>query len=132
MEKYITKEEYRNAKGIDLDQELHGYDLPANKAPRFIKNVTDWCIDYLVQRYGAGILLSWPDAGNPTDEMLTEQRQTYFRLGVIEQIDYILQNGNLQQFAGFNDTIGTTANVSGIELSRSAWRKFWLAGFCNI
>ena len=53
MQKYITKEEYRDAKGVDLDAELHSADDESNKTRRFIKNVTDWCVDFLVSNFRA-------------------------------------------------------------------------------
>lgn len=132
MEKYITKEEYRDAKGIDLDQELHKMDDPSNRSRRFIKNITDGCCEYLVQKYRAESLLSWRDSGDPTDPLLIEERQRYFREGVIEQIEYVLQNGAIHQECGFNPATGLVTDLSKVDLSRTAYRKFWLGGFCNI
>lgn len=132
MEKYITKEEYRMAKGVDLDQELHDLDDPSNKSRRFIEDVTDFCEEYLKETYRAFELDSWPDEGDPTDPILTEERQRLFREGVIEQIDYLLENGNLPQNAGVNVDLGIVTDYSKVELSRRALRKFRLAGFANV
>lgn len=132
MEKYITKSEYRDAKGINLDIELHDLDDGSNKSDRFIKQITDWCVAHLKERYRAFDLDYWPDEGDPTDAILTEKRQRLFREGVMEQIEYLLSNGNLIQHAGLNLQTGLIANISAIDLSRSAKAKFRLAGFCNI
>lgn len=132
MEKYITKEEYRMAKGVDLDQELHDLDDPSNKSKRFIADVTDYCEEYLKEKYRAFELDSWPDEGDPTDPILTDERQRLFREGVIEQIDYLLENGNLAQNAGVNIDLGTISDYSKVEMSRRALRKFRLAGFANV
>ena len=45
MEKYITKEEYLQAKGINLEIELEDDDNKSNKVKRFIHEVTDWCLE---------------------------------------------------------------------------------------
>lgn len=132
MEKYITKQEYRQWKGVDLDVELRDLDDPSNKARRFIRQITDWCVDLLRDDYRAYELDAWPDEGDPTDSILTEKRQRLFREGVADEIEYILGNGDLRQHAGLNIDTGLITDVSKIELSRSARRKFHLAGFCNI
>lgn len=132
MKKYITKEEYRDWKGVDLDVELHDLDDASNKAPRFIKQITDWCVEYLQTKYRAFELDKWPDEGDPTDAILTEKRQRLFRQGVADQIEYVLSNGNIAQNAGLNIDTGLITDLSRIELSRSARNKFHLAGFCNI
>lgn len=132
MEKYITKQDYRSEKGVDLDVELHNLDDASNKSARFIKEVTDWCVDYLKSKFRAFDLDYWPDQGDPTDPILTEKRQSLFRKGVMDQIEYLLNNGNLPQHAGINIDTGFISDVSSIELSRSAYSRFKLAGFCNI
>lgn len=132
MEKYITKEEYREWKGVDLDQELHDLDDGSNKSKRFIKQVTDWCSEYLQAKFRAFELEDWPEVGDPTDAILTEKRQRLFREGVAEQIEFILSNGNVAQNAGINIDTGLITDLSKVELSRSARNKFHLAGFCNI
>lgn len=132
MEKYITQEEYRAAKGVDLDLELHDLDDRSNKSKRFIKDVTDWCVAFLEANYRAFELEAWPDSGDPTDAALTEERQRLFREGVADQIEYVLYNGNVGQNAGINQDTGFITDLAKVELSRSAKRKFYLAGFCNI
>lgn len=132
MEKYITKSEYRDAKGVDLDIELHDLDDGSNKSARFIKQVTDWCESHLKEKYRAFDLDYWPDKGDPTDAILTEKRQRLFREGVMDQIEYILSNGNLVQHAGLNLQTGLISDIESIDLSRSAKAKFYLAGLCNI
>ena len=132
MEKYIKKQEYRAAKGVDLDLELHGMDDPSNKADRLIKDITDWCVSWLEANYRAYELEDWPDEGDPTSDLLTIKRQRLFRMGVMDQIEYVLQNGNIAQHSGVNATTFAITDFSGIEMSRSALLKFRVAGFANI
>lgn len=132
MEKYITKQEYREWKGVDLDVELHDLDDASNKAPRFIRQITDWCSEYLQTKFRAFELADWPDEGDPADAILTEKRQRLFREGVADQIEFLLSNGNVTQSAGINFDTGLITDLSKVELSRAARNKFHLAGFCNI
>ena len=132
MEKYITKEEYRAAKGVDLDLELKNNDDPTNKAKRFIKEWTDWCAEHLIANYRAYILWEWPDEGDPTNPLLTEERQRLFREGCIEQMDYILSTGDIARASGVNQDLGMVMNLESVQLSRKAAAKFRLAGFMNI
>jgi len=132
MQKYITKEEYKAAKGVDLDIELLEDDDSTNKADRFIRQWTDWCADYLISEYRASILEEWPISGEPCPRLLTEERQRLFREGCIEQMEYILSNGDVTKSSGINREIGTVSDYKGVELCRAAARKFRLAGFMNI
>lgn len=124
MDKYITADEYKTAKGIDLHAELQDDDDRSHKVERFIKDTTDWCVDYLVAEYGAYELLEF--------DALSETRQTYFKKGVMEQIQYILNNGLIEQNSGFNEQTGQIAKLDSLALGKTAYRLFHLGGFANI
>lgn len=125
MNKYITKKEYLEAKGIDLELEIQNDDNHSNKVNRLIHEVTDWCVEYLVMHYDCNELLGAFDN-------LADFRKNYFKQGVIEQIEYILNNGLLMQDSGLNRELGSIIDISRIELSRSAYKKFFMGAFCNI
>lgn len=125
MNKYITKEDYLKEKGTNLDLEIQNDDNKSNKVKRFIKEVTDWCIDYLTDKYDCDELL-----GEFND--LKEFRQDYFRKGVIEQIEYILDEGWINKDAGLIRELGTIVDFSKVSLGRTAYLKFKRGAFCNI
>ena len=125
MNKYINKEDYLTYKGIDLETEIQDDDNHSNKVIRFVHEVTDWCLEYLVRHYDCNELLGRFDE-------LKEFRQDYFRKGVMEQIEYILNNGLLMQDSGLNRELTTIVDLSRIELSRNAYQKFFMGAFCNI
>lgn len=125
MNKYITKENYLEEKGIDLEIEIQNDDNHSNKVQRFIREVTNWCIEYLVSNYACNELLG-------VFEKMPEFRQQRFREGVMEQMEYVLNNGWLNKDSGLNRDLGTIVALERVELSRSAYFKFKLGAFCNI
>lgn len=125
MNKYITLEDYKQAKGVDLDLEIQDDDNKSNKVFRFIHEVTDWCIEHLVSEYDCNELLGRFDN-------LPEWRQEWFRKGVIEQIEYVLNEGWLNKDSGVNRDLGTILDFSRVVLGRTAYLKFKFGAFCNI
>ena len=104
MNKYITNDEYLQAKGISLEIELQDDDNHSNKVTRFVREVTDWLVDYLVRNYCDNDI---NENVNPNWwENLPEWRQKRFRQGVIEQIEYILNNGLISLDSGINKNLG--------------------------
>lgn len=125
MNKYITKDDYLKAKGIDLSIELQDDDNKSNKVERFVNEITDWCIEHLILNYADNTcLLDWDN--------LSEKRQEWFRRGVIEQIEYILRNGLITLDSGYNSEINSIVNLSQLYLAPNARQKFWFGGFANI
>ena len=121
---YLTSEEYLQSKGINLSIELQDNDNKSAKVTRFIKEVTDWCYDYLLKRYLPVDLLDFDN--------LSDNRKNLFKKGVIEQIEYVLDNGWLNKDSGVQTQIGIILDYSKIVLSPNAHTQFFLAGFCNI
>lgn len=127
--KYITADDYKEAKGIDLAIELQDDDNASNKVNRFIKDITNWCCRYLAQKYAVNEL-------NPNLEdkwsTLPTFRRNQFKLGVIEQIEYVLNNGLISVDSGISKETGQILDYSRIVLGQNAWNCFWLGAFCNI
>ena len=127
--KYITADDYKNIKGVDLSIELQDDDNASNKVNRFIKDITDWCCRHLSQKYGINEL-------NPNLEdqwlKLPSFRRNQFKLGVIEQIEYVLNNGLVSVDAGISKETGQILDYSRVVLGQNAYNCFWLGAFCNI
>lgn len=125
---YVDADEYLQAKGISLQVELQDGDNKSNKVNRFIKDLTDFTMDELVKQYAENDLNR-----NVTDfSSLAEFRRVRFHEGMIEQIEYVLNNGLLHQDSGVNQETGQILDYSNILISKAALNKFWLGGFCNI
>ncbi len=128
MEKYITADDYLHAKGIDLKIEIQDDDNKSHKVDRFIRDITDWCCNYLITTYCVNELNE--DLHDFSE--LAEFRQKRFRKGVIEQIEYVLSEGLVDLQTGINQTTGQVLDYSNIVLGHSAYREFRLGAFCNI
>lgn len=128
MEKYITKDDYLIAKGINLDIELQNNDNASRKVERFIEEVTDWCVGYLITTYAVNEL---NEELYPFSD-LAEFRQKFFRKGVIEQIEYMLSEGDISVQSGINEQMGIVVDYSKVQLGHKAYQAFKLGAFCNI
>jgi len=128
MEKYITKDDYLIAKGINLDIELQNNDNASRKVERFIEEVTDWCVGYLITTYAVNELNE--DLYPFSD--LAEFRQKFFRKGVIEQIEYMLSEGDISIQSGINQELAIVVDYSKVFLGPKAYQAFYRGGFCNI
>lgn len=125
---YVSRDEYLAAKGIDLAIELQDDDNKSNKVERFIKDLTNFIMNELVKRYADNSLNR-----NVTDfSTLAEFRRKRFHEGMIEEIEYVLNNGLLHQDSGVNQETGQILDYSNVIISESAYNAFWLGGFCNI
>lgn len=111
---YITKKDYFDARGIDLEIELKGSvtDNPSKKVEIFISQIEEWLINYLASKYdfNEGMILA------------TALQESAFKKAVIYQIDYIRRNGNLSV---------DSENTKQV-LSPDAYNVLFNAGFCNI
>jgi len=111
---YITKKDYFDARGIDLEIELKGSvtDNPSKQVEIFISQTEEWLINYLASKYDF------------SEEMITatSYQESAFKKAVIYQIDYIRRNGNLSV---------DSENTKQV-LSPDAYNVLSNAGFCNI
>ena len=125
---YISVEEYLIEKGVDLNTELQDDDNKSNKVNRFIKDITNFVLDYLTKEY----LCNELNRLNSDFSDLAEWRRKRFHFGMLEQIEYVLNNGLVQIDAGINRATGQIMDFSNIQISTSAMRQFQLGAFCNI
>lgn len=111
---YITKKDYFDKRGIDLEIELKGsvIDNTSKKVEIFISQTEEWLINYLASKYDF------------SEEMITatSYQEEAFKMAVIYQIDYIRRNGNLSV-----DSENTKQ-----AMSPDAYKVLFNAGFCNI
>lgn len=124
---YVSKDEYLLEKGVNLDIELQADDNASNKVNRFIKDLTHFVMDYLLMEYGCNEMnrLTYDFAE------LEEHRRKRFHFGMLEQIEYVLNNGLIQLNSGINMETGSIMDFSNVQIGSSALRQFRLGGFCN-
>lgn len=125
---YITQEEYLSYKGVDLSVELQNNDRHSDKVNRFIKDITNYVMNWLLTNYACNEL----NRLNHDFAELPEWRRKRFHYGMIEQIEYVLNNGLLHQDSGVNTDTGSIMDFSKVVISPSAMQEFWLGAFCNV
>lgn len=103
---YVTKQDYLDFAGVDLDLELDKskYDNPGKAVEIFIRRTTDWMYDFIQTRYF-----------NDTFD------ETAFKKAIMHQIDYIRKNGDTSLSAVSNAT----------KLAPNAYNVLHWAGMCN-
>lgn len=106
MAQYVTKQDYFDFSGIDLDIELRksNSDNPSKAVDIFLTRVENWCLDYLEHHYFV----------NDIDE-------EYFKKGVLHQIDYVRRHGEI--------SINTGSDIK--VLSPDAFKAFKAGGMAN-
>lgn len=124
---YVTRDEYLEVKGVDLNIELQDDDNVSNKVNRFIQDLTNYVLDHLVMEYGCNEL----NRQLYDFEDLAEFRRVRFHYGMLDQIEYVLNNGLIQLNSGINMETGSITDFSAVVIGPAALRQFKLAGFCN-
>lgn len=125
---YISAREYLLAKGIDLKAEIQDDDNKSRKVERFIEDQTNIVLDYLTIKYQN------EELNRVTHQFseLPEWRRKWFHYGMIEQIEYLLDNGLIHTDSGVNRETNTILDMESVRISRAAFEKFRLGAFCNI
>lgn len=126
-ENITTIEDMLTLKGIDLNVELSNgiNDVGDSPALRAINDVEEWLINY--------INLNYDFKGDRAD--LSDFQKKFFKKAVCEQIDYILDNGDLRNLSGINRNTGFVIDKKVIqdkELSPSAYMFLRRCGLANL
>lgn len=87
----ITKQDYLNFSGIDLDIELKKskYDNRSKAVEIFLERIYTWCKNYLLDKYAFDVT---------ADDITAEELESFNR-GVLYQIEYELKNGHDSKLA---------------------------------
>jgi hypothetical protein len=115
---YLTKQNYFDFSGIDLQIELNSSntDNPSEIVDIFLSRVENWCLDYLFMTFG----VSTTQPLDQDDEPIFNVEA--FKKGILHQIDYLRRNGDL--------SIQSINN--GPKLAPNAYMVWKNAGMCNI
>jgi hypothetical protein len=124
---FVSNEDYLEYSGQDLNAILTASVINSedNPAPRFIRGIEEWCLEYLSLSYGT----DW------NAEEFTEHQKKWFKKGIIYQIDYVLQNGTISNDSGYNQTSGALVPrkvLEQIAMAPNALKCFRLAGLANL
>ena len=123
-----TNEDLMRLKGIDLNVELvstQTNDSNAKTAEQAINDVEEWLINY--------VNLNYSFKGDRED--LSPYQKERFKKAVCEQIDYILENGDLRNISGINQDNNTTIDIATLEkrgIAPSALMNLRKCGLANL
>ena len=101
--RYITKDEFRDYTGRNLDEELAGREAPET----LIHRVTDRLETWLNSKYYQNIALKYPE--------FTDYQKEHYKKALIEQVLYILENGDISVDSGYNPDVGIIANTDTLS-----------------
>jgi hypothetical protein len=119
--KYVTKEDFKEFSGIDLELELRDKDDSGNKVVIFIKGIENWIETYIQFHTGKKYDFT----------QLTSEQLEHFKKGLLYQIEYVLRNGNISNDSGYNPEAGSLVEpnfLNRISLSENAKMEFVMAG----
>lgn len=123
-----TNEDMMRLKGIDLNEELvstQTNDSNAKTAEQAINDVEEWLINY--------VNLNYSFKGGRED--LSPYQKERFKKAVCEQIDYILDNGDLRNISGINQDNNTIIDIAILEkrgIAPSALMNLRMCGLANL
>ena len=126
-ENITTNEDLLHYKGINLNVDSTNQinDVGDNPAARQINDVEEWLIAYINENFAFD--------GDRQD--LSEYQKKYFIKAVCEQIDYILDNGDVRGMAGLDANSGMVIDSKVIatkELAPSAYKCLRMCGLANL
>jgi hypothetical protein len=119
--KYVSRDDFRNFSGIDLELELRDKDDTSNKVSIFILQIENWCETYV--QYHTGKYYDFT--------ALTPEQLIHWKRGLLYQIEYVIRNGNISNDSGYNPEAGGIVEpnyLNRIALSENAKMEFMMAG----
>lgn len=122
-----TNEDLLHYKGINLNSDSTDQinDVGDEPAARQINDVEEWLIAYINDNFDFD-----GDRHN-----LSERQKEYFKKAVCEQIDYILDCGDVRGMAGLNAETGVVIDsklIAQKELAPSALKQLRKCGLANL
>lgn len=126
-ENITTNEDLLHYKGINLNVDSTNQinDVGDNPAARQINDVEEWLIAYINENYDF----------DGDRQNLSEYQKKCFIKAVCEQIDYILDNGDVRGMAGLDANSGMVIDSKVIatkELAPSAYKCLRMCGLANL
>lgn len=100
-----TNDDMKHFKGIDLEEENGPQDDVGNAVKRQINDVELWLIDYCTIYYSF----------SGSRSTLSDFQKEYFKRAVCEEIDYILDNGDLRGLSGVNQETYQVIDLKALE-----------------
>ena len=124
--RYITKDDFKQYFGIDLDIELKDDDNPSNKSNAFLKRIEDRMEVFLNSHFFKNITDLYPHFSN--------EQKYHYKLALLEQAYYVFKNGDISTDSGYDPERGIIASKHArteITLSPNAIDHLRMTGLWN-
>ena len=121
--RWITPDEYKMYTGTDLTLRLPVDDLGGDAAERFIVRVENEVESYISAHYFHPLIL----------EDMTLQQKRHFKIGLIYQVEYTINNGDVGGWSGIDEQGKHISRYDIINsmMSPKAMQEFSLAGLTS-
>lgn len=122
----VTEQDYLYSTGVDLNAELSAAitnDIGDNPAPRFLKGIEEYLIDYFTTFY------SWDGV------LRTQHQENQLKKAVIAQAQYTIRNGNIINDSGYNSSTGQIVprmTLEAIGIGSAAHLAMKKGGMANL
>ena len=105
--RYVNADEFKIYSGIDLAQNFNGNANPSDQVEGFIFRVETLLENWINAQFFRTITQEFPK--------LTDNQKKYYKIALMEQMIYILRNGDITTDSGYNMTSGKIADVNDIN-----------------
>lgn len=105
--KYITKDEFKEYSGIDLDATLKDDSNPSNKTNAFIKRIENRMSAYLDANFYRNADKEYPH--------FTDYQKEHYKYALMEQMIYELRNGEISTDSGYDPEKGEVMNADRLK-----------------
>lgn len=105
--RYITKDEFKEYSGIDLDARLKDDDNPSDKANAFLMRLETRMEAFLNANFFRNV--------NVEFQSFTDFQKEHYKYALMEQGIYILRNGDISTDSGYDPEKGVVANQKSLR-----------------
>ena len=110
--RYITKDEFKEYSGIDLDATLRDDGNPSNKTNAFLSRIERRVATYLNAHFFRNVDVEY--------KKLSDYQKEHYKYALMEQAIYELRNGEISTDSGYDPEKGEVANVDNLSKLRIA------------
>ena len=110
--RYITKDEFKEYSGIDLDATLRDDGNPSNKTNAFLSRIERRVATYLNAHFCRNVDIEY--------KKFSDYQKEHYKYALMEQAIYELRNGEISTDSGYDPEKGEVANVDNLSKLRIA------------
>lgn len=105
--RYVTKDEFKEYSGIDLDTQLKDDDNPSNKAEAFLNRIEVRMEAFLNAEFFRNVDVEF--------KKFTDFQKQHYKYALMEQAIYILRNGDISTDSGYDPEKGVITSAKNLK-----------------